>query len=121
MNRLVSAALAGALAIGGVSASAVAVSANPYYGPHYYSYHRYHDDGVGYVAAGILGLTAGLVASQMLSPEPPPPPPYPYYASGYGNDDSHIQWCEATYRSYNPETDLWRDYQGVFRRCLGPT
>jgi hypothetical protein len=114
MNRLVSAALAGALAIGSVAATTAAASADPYY-----PYHRYHDDGGGYVAAGILGLTAGLVASQVLAPEPPPPPAYRYYASGYG-DDAHIQWCEGNYRSYSPETDLWRDYQGIFHRCEGP-
>ena len=115
MNRLVSAALVGVLAIGSVAASDAAASADPYY-PH----HRYYDDGGGYVAAGILGLTAGLVASQVLSPEPPPPSPsYTYYASGYG-DEGHIQWCEQSYRSYSPETDLWRDYQGIFHRCEAP-
>ena len=123
MKRLVSAALVGVLAIGSVAATAAVATADPYYpgGPHYYyPHHRYYDDGGGYVAAGILGLTAGLVASQVLSPEPPPPPPpYTYYASGYG-DDAHIQWCERSYRSYSPETDLWRDYQGIFHRCEAP-
>lgn len=125
MNRLVSAALVGVLAIGSVAASAAAASADPYYQhhhsyPHYYGHGGGYNDGGGYVAAGILGLTAGLVASQVLSPEPPPPPPsYTYYASGYG-DDAHIQWCERSYRSYSPETDLWRDYQGILHRCAAP-
>ena len=124
MNRLVSAALVGVLAIGSVAATATTGSADPYY-PYHHSYPHYghgggYDDGGGYLAAGILGLTAGLVASQVLSPEPPPPPPpYKYYASGYG-DEAHIQWCERSYRSYSPETDLWRDYQGIFHRCDAP-
>jgi hypothetical protein len=135
MNRLVSTALAGMLAVGAVAASAAAANADPYNHPHphyyphyqgYHGYHGYHDDG-GYVAAGVLGLTAGLFASQVLAPEPPPPEPYPYYASGYGpdaseyaTDDAHIQWCESRYRSYDPETDLWRDYQDVPHQCVGP-
>jgi hypothetical protein len=117
MKRLASAALAGALAIGTVAATGASASADPYYP---YHPHHYHDGG-GFVAAGILGLATGLVASQVFSPEPPPPPsPYPYYAAGYGADDAHLQWCEATYRSYDPETDLWRDYQGIPHRCQGP-
>jgi hypothetical protein len=118
MKRLVSAALVGVMAIGAVAASAATASADPY---HYrYHHYGYHDDGAGFVAAGILGLATGLVASQVLSPEPPPPLPYPAYAAGYGPVDAHVQWCESTYRSYDPETDLWRDFQGVAHRCAGP-
>jgi hypothetical protein len=121
MKRLASAALAGALAIGTVAATGASASADPYYPYHPHHYHGGYDDGGGFVAAGILGLATGLVASQVFSPEPPPPPsPYPYYAAGYGADDAHLQWCEATYRSYDPETDLWRDYQGIPHRCQGP-
>jgi hypothetical protein len=132
MKRLVSAALVGVLAIGTVAATSATAGADPYW-QHHHSYPHYNghgdwhgggDDGAGYLAAGIIGLTAGLVASQAFAPEPPPPPPYypayPTYASGYGGDASHIQWCEATYRSYDPETDLWRDFQGYMHRCQGP-
>jgi len=117
MKRLVSAALVGVMAIGSVAISGATASADPYYRYHH-SYYGYHDDGAGFVAAGILGLATGLVASQVLSPEPPPP--YPTYAAGYGPVDAHVQWCESTYRSYDPETDLWRDFQGVVHRCVGP-
>jgi len=126
MKRLASAALIGALAIGAPAATAAGASADPYdYVRHQHAYPRSqsyqqqsgYDDGGGYLAAGIIALTAGLVASQVLAPEPPS---YPIYAAGYGGDTSHIQWCETTYRSYSPETDLWRDYQGYMRLCEGP-
>jgi hypothetical protein len=123
MKVLASAALATALAVGSVAGITTSASADPYYPYHHHAhYYGYHDDGGGYLAAGILGLATGFVAAQVFAPAPPPPPPpYPYYTVGYGgDDDAHIQWCEATFKSYNPETDLWRDFQGVPHRCQGP-
>jgi hypothetical protein len=68
---------------------------------------------IGMLAVGALAATAaGAIASE--------PSSYAIYAAGYGNDAAQIQWCETTYRSYSPETDLWRDYQGYVHRCEGP-
>ena len=37
-------------------------------------------------------------------------------ASGnYGG--SHVRWCLAHYRSYNPRTDMWLGYSGTYYRC----
>lgn len=32
-------------------------------------------------------------------------------------DDDHIALCEAKYRSYNPETDLYLTFGGEYKRC----
>jgi hypothetical protein len=35
---------------------------------------------------------------------------------GYGDDD-HVARCEAHYRSYNPETDMFLGYDGEYHYC----
>ncbi|WP_438750824.1 BA14K family protein [Pararhizobium sp. O133] len=42
-----------------------------------------------------------------------------YYADqSYGN--SHVDWCLARYRSYNPATDRFVTYGGVAKVCISP-
>ena len=126
MNRFVSAALAGAVALSAVAASATAASADRWhhdYRPYREPPPRHDDVGPALFAGAILGLAVG----SMLQPEPaypaypayalPPPPPPDY---GAYSSDSHFQWCASTYETYNGETDTWIDYRGVPHRCVSP-
>jgi hypothetical protein len=36
----------------------------------------------------------------------------------YGN--SHVEWCLAHYRSYNPRTNTWVAYSGQVNQCNSP-
>ena len=131
MNRFVSAALAGAMALSVVGVSATVASADPYWRHHHYS-RDYgpgprNDVGPAIVAGAVLGLAVG----SMMEPEPmypaypvypayaPPPPPPPEDYSSYAADD-HFQWCASTYETYNGETDTWTDYRGITQRCISP-
>jgi len=133
MNRFVSAALAGAVAISAVGVSMTSAGADPWH-----HHHRYYDRGSDVGPALVGGAILGLAVGSMLQPEPvypapvyvapapvyvepapvyaePPPPPVYAYDS-----DAHFQWCASTYSSYNGETDTWTDYRGVPHRCIGP-
>lgn len=35
-----------------------------------------------------------------------------------GLDDDHIAACEAKYRSYNADTDMYLSFGGEWKRCL---
>jgi hypothetical protein len=120
MKALTSVALAGALA--GVAVSATAFDADAAGKRHYH--HRYYgpapyDPGAALVTGAIVGLTFGALAAPAIYPpyaySYPPPPPYPM-ASG----NPHMDWCEATYETYDPETNVWIDYRGVPHECVGP-
>lgn len=37
-----------------------------------------------------------------------------------GGDEDHEDWCSRKYRSYQPDTDTWTDYDGNTRRCISP-
>ena len=130
MNRYVSAALAGAVALSAVGMSATSASADRWH--HHYQPAPSYDAGPALVAGAILGLAVG----SMMQPEPDyppyaaypaypaypayaPPPPPPGY-SRYAAEEAHFRWCTATYESYNGETDTWTDYRGVPHRCIGP-
>lgn len=136
MNRFVSAALAGTVALTAVGMSATGASADRWHHhdwqgyqptPRYQPAQRY-DAGPAIVAGAILGLAVG----SMMQPEPvypayrpyrayapPPPPPSPRDYAAYAAEE-HYQWCASTYETYNGETDTWIDYRGVPHRCIGP-
>jgi hypothetical protein len=95
--------------------------------PQYNDYHQAPDAGGAIVAGAILGLTFGLLANQAFAePEPyyyQPEPiyePEPFQHADAGAYLDHVEWCRANYRSYNEETDTFRDFQGVIRRCVAP-
>jgi BA14K-like protein len=48
----------------------------------------------------------------------PPPPVYYYPATAW--NQAHVDWCNATYRSYNPATDAFIGYDGYPHRCVAP-
>ena len=43
---------------------------------------------------------------------------YPSYSYGYG--ESHVQWCLAHYRTYDPRTNTFIGIDGYRHRCVGP-
>ncbi len=132
MNRFVSAALAGAVALSAVGMSTTGASADRWH--HHYQPAPRYDAGPALIAGAILGLAVG----SLMQPEPaypaypayrdypayraypayappPPPPDYAAYAS-----EAHYQWCASHYETYNGESDTWIDYRGVPHRCLSP-
>ena len=105
--------------------------------------------GVGFAAGALVGLGVGAIVATprpyyppvrpyyppvrpyayyapapVYYPPPPvvyraPPPPVYYYAATAWNQ-AHVDWCSATYRSYNPATDTFTGYDGYPHRCVGP-
>lgn len=39
---------------------------------------------------------------------------------GVGDTNSHVEWCQNRYRSYNPSTDRFLGYDGDYHRCNSP-
>ena len=127
MNRFVSAALAGAVALSAVGMSATGASADRWHHPYQPQYRPapHYDAGPALIAGAIFGLAIG----SLMQPEPaypaypvyapPPPPPAPWNRAAYAAEQ-HYQWCASTYETYNGETDTWIDYRGVPHRCIGP-
>ncbi len=129
MNRFVSAAMAGAVALSAVAMSATGASADRRH--HHYPPPPRHAPAPSYDpgAALLTGALFGLAVGTMMQPEPdyPPYPAYPAYAPpppppDYGAylSDAHFEWCAANYGTYNGETDTWIDYRGVPHRCISP-
>jgi hypothetical protein len=72
----------------------------------YRNWYRWNRPNLNSVAAGIFGfaLGAAIVGS----------------ASRYDDDDDyddHVAACEARYRSYDAETDMFLGYDGEYHRC----
>ena len=44
-------------------------------------------------------------------------PVLPIYGGG---GDAHVQWCLNKYRSYNPQTDQFLGYDGIYHYCNSP-
>jgi hypothetical protein len=144
MNKFTAIALASVVAASTVAATATSASAGGWGGPggwkrhgdhphrHYQTYQQAPDAGGALVAGAFLGLTLGLLANQAFAePEPyyeqePAYDPEPIYEpQSFRHADAgayldHVERCKATYRTYNEETDTFRDFQGVVRRCLEP-
>lgn len=116
MKTLTSIALAGALAATSVGMTATAADAGGrnHYRPHYH--HHSYNPGPAIVAGTVFGLAVGALAAQTFAP----PPYYPPAPVLYPAPDPHVQWCAATYRSYDARSDTWVDYQGITRRCIAP-
>lgn len=45
-----------------------------------------------------------------------------YYRDNYvrRGTSAHVSWCFSRYRSYNPATNRFLTYQGVYRACYSP-
>jgi hypothetical protein len=69
----------------------------------YYGYGNYgYDNGGNAVAAGIVGLAAGMMIGSALNQR--------HYSSGPG-------YCEARFRSYNRATGTYLGYDGFWHPC----
>lgn len=69
-------------------------------------------------AGGALGGVAGnVISNYMMRPQAPPVQyaPAPQYAPVQQIDP--VAYCMQRFRSYNPETGLFRGYDGQYRRC----
>jgi len=38
----------------------------------------------------------------------------------YYDDSDHVRWCLNRYKSYNPRTDRFLGYDGIYHRCRSP-
>jgi len=66
-------------------------------------------------AAAAIGLGIGVlgaIAAGQAAASPPPPPVY-----HHGPDPDAIEYCMQRFRSYNPETGLYRGFDGILRPC----
>lgn len=83
-----------------------------YYGPGYYpGYYRYRHYRPGYY--GYRQYRPGYYGYR----------PYRPYYDGYvrrGHGGGHVTWCLSRYRSYNPATNRYLAYSGVYRVCYSP-
>lgn len=70
-----------------------------YYGGRYYRDDDY--DGGAALAAGIVGLAAGAMIAGAAS----------------GGGGGHVDRCLRRYRSYDPDSDTYRGYDGRLHRC----
>ncbi len=43
--------------------------------------------------------------------------PRPYYRQPV---EAHVEWCLSRYRSYNPRTDQFLTYGGIYKYCRSP-
>ena len=130
MKKLTSVAVAGAIAMASIGAAATTADAGQKRWKNWnqqYSYnHRNRGGDAGaFIAGGIIGLAAGVIASQAFQPYPygyyPPvaQPVYPAYPA-YAYANPHVAWCESKYISYNPQSNTWVDYAGNIRVCVSP-
>lgn len=74
----------------------------------YRNWYRWNQPNLGGVAAGIFGFAVGaaLVGSMNRNVD--------RYDDRF---DDHVADCEARYRSYNSETDMFLGYDGQYHRC----
>jgi hypothetical protein len=74
----------------------------------YRNWYRWNQPYLGSVAAGLFGFAVGasIVGSMNRDDDM------------YDDDfDDHVAACEARYRSYNAETDMFLGYDGEYHRC----
>jgi hypothetical protein len=96
--------------------------------------------GVGFAAGALIGLGVGAIVANpgpVYRPAPvyrapvyyyppaptyyvPPPPPPVYRAPVRTWRQAHVDWCLASYRSYNPATDTFMGYDGYAHYCQSP-
>lgn len=75
----------------------------------YRNWYLWNRPNVGSVAAGLFGFAVGAAIMSNMNRD-----------RGYGYDDAfdeHVAACEARYRSYNAETDMFLGYDGKHHRC----
>jgi hypothetical protein len=73
----------------------------------YRNWYRWNQPNLGSVAAGIFGFAVGAAIVGSMNRN----------ADRYSGFDGHVAACEAQYRSYNAETDMFLGYDGQYHRC----
>ncbi|MDJ0931134.1 BA14K family protein [Breoghania sp.] len=123
LKKIASTSITALAAAAMLATSGTTASADPWEGPsvrHYRDYggpHHHHDGDDG-VAAGLLGLGAGLILGGALANSAPPPPPADYY---YDHPRPWTpEWrayCTSKYSSFNPRTGYFLGYDGDYHFC----
>jgi len=75
----------------------------------YQRWYRWNRPSLGNIGAGIFGFAVGAAIANSIAND-----------RGYDYDrgySSHVARCEAKYRSYNAETDMYLGYDGQYHRC----
>ena len=100
--------------------------------PRHPQHHHRHDATGDLVAAGVLGLSVGIIAAAALE-EPSstaypdttyyPPAPYGGASVAYGGQiepwsRDWYQYCATRYRSFDPQTGTFRGYDGYDHFCV---
>ncbi|RVJ83868.1 BA14K family protein [Sinorhizobium medicae] len=82
----------------------------PYYGNRYYYGQRHY--GPGYY--NYPYANPGYYGYRSYAPR--------HYGGGYvqSGGSTHVSWCLSRYRSYNPATNRYLTYGGVYRVCYSP-
>jgi hypothetical protein len=47
-------------------------------------------------------------------------PPKPEQRAQQAGKSFHVDWCRNQYRSYNPKTDRFITYEGIYKTCNSP-
>lgn len=69
----------------------------------YRRWYGWNRPSLGSIGAGIFGFAVGAAIANSINND-----------RGY---DSHVARCEARFRSYNPETDMYLGFDGDYHRC----
>ena len=76
----------------------------------YQRWYRWNQPSIGSIGAGIFGFAVGAAIANSINND-----------RGYGDYDrgwaTHVARCEARYRSYNADTDMFLGYDGDYHRC----
>ncbi len=72
----------------------------------YRRWYRWNQPKLGNVAAGLFGLTVGAAIASSIA-----------NSRSSSSFDAHVARCEAKYRSYKAETDMFLGYDGNYHRC----
>ncbi|MBN9310645.1 BA14K family protein [Devosia sp.] len=77
----------------------------------YRNWYLWNRSNLGSVAAGLFGFAIGAAIFSGMNRDSG-------YSGGNSSYDSHVAACEAHYRSYNAETDMYVGYDGMRHRCM---
>jgi hypothetical protein len=48
------------------------------------------------------------------------PPPVRSFRPAAPTQNAHVDWCRNQYRTYNPRTDRFVTYEGIYKTCNSP-
>jgi hypothetical protein len=76
----------------------------------YRNWYMWNRSSLGSLGAGIFGFAIGAALANSMNNS--------YGGGGYDRGyDSHVARCEARFRSYSAETDMYLGYDGDYHRC----